>query len=116
MEKTAKYIVFRHKDTGAYLTEYKNEGTLAYEANFIREIKHAKTMSFEAFEAQRKQIKLLAKAMECEILVVEATYDLKHLNGEDAKEIEKEPTVNGKSLVDILHEVGIEMGLDKAGE
>ena len=72
-------------------------------------------MSFEAFEKQRKQIKLLAKAMECEILVVEATYDLKHLNGEDAKEIKKEPTVNGKSISDILREVGIEMGLDKAG-
>ena len=115
MEKTAKYIVFRHKESGAYLTDYKNEGTLAYEANFIKQIKYAKTMSFETFEKQRKQIKLLAKAMGCEVLVVEATYDLKHLNGEDVKEIEKEPTVNRKSLVDILHEVGIEMGLDKAG-
>lgn len=113
MEKTAKYIVFRSKETGAYLTEYKNEGTLAYEANCSNNIRHAKTMSFEAFEAQRKQMKLLAKAFDCEILVVEATYNLKHLNGEDAKEVE--PTVNGKSLVDILHEVGIEMGLDKAG-
>lgn len=113
MEKTAKYIVFRHKDTGAYLTEYKNEGTLAYEANFIKQIKHAKTMDFEAFEAQRKNMKLLAKALDCEILVVEATYDLKYLNGEDVKEVE--PTVNGKSIVDILREVAQEMGLDKAG-
>lgn len=113
MEKTAKYIVFRHKDTGTYLTEYKNEGTLAYEANFIKQIRHAKTMDFEAFEAQRKNMKLLAKALDCEILVVEATYDLKYLNGEDVKEVE--PTVNGKSIVDILREVAQEMGLDKAG-
>lgn len=113
MKLTEKYIVFRSKETGAYLTEYKNEGTLAYEANCSNNIRHAKTMSFEAFEAQRKQMKLLAKAFDCEILVVEATYNLKHLNGEDAKEVE--PKVNGKSLVDILHEVGIEMGLDKAG-
>lgn len=114
MEKTAKYIVFRHKESGAYLTDYKNEGTLAYEANFIKQIRHAKTMDFEAFEAQRKNMKLLAKALDCEILVVEATYDLKHLNGEDVKEVE--PTVNGKSIVDILREVAQEMGLDKAGE
>lgn len=114
MEKTAKYIVFRHKDTGSYLTEYKNEGTLAYEANFIKQIRHAKTMDFEAFEAQRKNMKLLAKALDCEILVVEATYDLKHLNGEDVKEVE--PTVNGKRIVDILREVAQEMGLDKSGE
>ena len=113
MEKTAKYIVFRHKETGAYLTEYKNEGTLAYEANFIKQIRHAKTMDFEAFEAQRKNMKLLAKALDCEILVVEATYDLKHLNGEDVKEVE--PTVNGKSIVDILREVAQEIGLDKEG-
>ena len=71
-------------------------------------------MDFEAFEAQRKNMKLLAKALDCEILVVEATYDLKHLNGEDVKEVE--PTVNGKSIVDILREVAQEMGLDKAGE
>lgn len=114
MEKTAKYIVFRHKESGAYLTDYKNEGTLAYEANFIKQIKHANTMDFEAFEAQIKKMKLLAKALDCEILVVEATYDLKHLNGEDVKEVE--PTVNGKSIVDILREVAQEMGLDKAGE
>ena len=114
MEKTAKYIVFRHKDTGAYLTEYKNEGTLAYEANFIKQIRHAKTMDFEAFEAQRKNMKLLAKALDCEILVVEATYDLKHLNGEDVKEVE--PTVNGKRIVDILREVAQEMGLEESGE
>lgn len=113
MEKTAKYIVFRHKDTGAYLTDYKNEGTLAYEANFIKQIRHAKTMDFEAFEVQRKTMKLLAKALDCEILVVEATYDLKQLNGEDVKEAE--PTVNGKSIADILWEVAQEMGLDKAG-
>lgn len=108
MEKTAKYIVFRHKDTGAYLTEYKNEGTLAYTANYIREIKHAKTMDFEAFEEQRKHIKLLAKALDCEILVVEATYDLKHLNGEDAKEIELSDEAKAKaalrSLLDMLGE------------
>lgn len=114
MEKTAKYIVFRHKETGAYLTDYKNEGTLAYEANFIKQIRHAKTMDFEAFEEQRKRMKLLAKVFDCEILVVEATYDLKQLNGEDVKEVE--PTVNGKSIVDILREVAQEMGLDKAGE
>lgn len=113
MEQTAKYIVFRNKESGAYLTEYKNEGTLAYEANCSNNIRHAKTMSFEAFEEQRKQMKLLAKAFDCEILVVEATYDLKKLNGEEPQEIAL--ATNGKSIVDILREVGIEMGLDKAG-
>ena len=114
MKKTEKYIVFRNKETGAYLVDYKNEGTLAYKANYIREIKHAKTMGFEAFEEQREKVELLARAMDCEILVVEATYDLKHLNGEDVKEVA--PTVNGKNIFDVLSELGLKMGLDKAGE
>ena len=54
-------------------------------------------------------MKLLAKALDCEIIVVEANYDLKYLNGEDAKEVEIK--VNGKSIVDMLHELGKEMGL-----
>lgn len=116
MEKTAKYIVFRNKEVGAYLVDYKSQGTLAYEANYTWDIKQAALISFESFEEQRKQMKLLAKTMGCEVLVVEAMYNLKHLNGEDAKEIEKEPTINGKSIVDILREVGQEMGLEQAGE
>lgn len=89
MKETEKYIVFRNKETGAYLVDYKNEGTLAYKANYIREIKHAKTMSFESFEEQKTKTELLAKTMGCEILVVEATYDVKRVNGEDVKEIER---------------------------
>ena len=106
MQLTEKYIVFRNKKSGAYLVDYKNEGTLAYTTHYIREIKHAKTMEFKAYEVQREQIDLLAKTFDCEILVVEATYDLKHLNGEDAQEIEMpaEEPVNEvlRSLLDML--------------
>lgn len=116
MNKTEKYVVFRNKEAGAYLVDYKSQGTLAYEAHYTWDIKQAALISFESFEEQRKQMKLLAKTMGCEVLVVEATYNLKHLNGEDAKEIEKEPTVNGKSVIDILREVGQEMGLEEVGE
>ena len=108
MKLTEKYIVFRNKESGAYLDEYKNEGTLAYKASYVREIKHAKTMDFEAFEEQRKQVELLAKTMECEILVVDATYDLKQLNGEDAKEMKMTEEEQAKealrSLLDMLGE------------
>lgn len=108
MKKTEKYIVFRNQETGAYLVDYKNECTLAYTAHYIREIKHAKTMSFEAFEEQKSKIELLAKTMDCEILVVEATYDVKHVNGEDAKEIEMSDEAKSKaalrSLLDMLGE------------
>ena len=107
MKKTEKYIVFRNKETGAYLVEYKNEGTLAYKAEYIDAIKHAKTMSFEAFEEQREQVELMAKVFECEILVVEATYDLKQLNGEDVQEIEMtEKTKRAAALSALLNMLG----------
>ena len=59
-------------------------------------------------------MKLLAKVFDCEILVVEATYDLKKLNGEEPQEIAL--ATNGKSIVDILREVAQEMGLEESGE
>ena len=113
MEQTKKFIVFRNTETGTFLQEYKSRGTLAYEAEYVNSLTHATKMSFESFEEQREKVELMAKVFDCEILVVEATYDLKQLNGEDVKEVE--PTVNGKSIVDILREVAQEMGLDEAG-
>ena len=47
MKKTEKYIVFRNQETGAYLVDYKNEGTLAYITHYIREIKHVKQLNGE---------------------------------------------------------------------
>lgn len=115
MEKTEKFIVFREKTVGQYLADYKNQGTLAYEANYVDDIAKAATINFTAYKDQKQKMKLLAKAFDCEILVVEATYHLTHLNGEDAKEIDKEPTVNGKSIFDVLSELRVKMGLDETG-
>lgn len=114
MELINKFVVLRNTETGTFLQEYKSRGTLAYEAEYVNSLTHATKMSFESFEEQKEKVELLAQAFDCEILVVEATYDLKYLNGEDVKEVE--PTVNEKSIVDILREVAQEMGLDKAGE
>lgn len=108
MEQTKKFIVFRDKETGNFLQEYKSRGTLAYEADYVNSLTHATKMSFESFEEQREKLELMAKVFDCEILVVEATYDLKHLNGEDAKEIELSDEAKAKaalrSLLDMLGE------------
>ena len=118
MEKTAKYVVIRNTESGIFLTDYqsKGNGSFAYEASYIEAIQHAASIDVESFEEQKEEMESLAKALGGEVLVVEATYNLKHLNGEEAKEIEMEPKVNGKSLFDVLREVGQEMGLEQAGE
>ena len=89
MQETEKYIVFRHKKTGYYLESYKSNGALAFEAEFTDTIKQAAITSVEAFEEQKKQFKSIAKAMDCEVILVEATFDLKYLNGGEVKEIER---------------------------
>ncbi len=42
MKHTDKFAVLRHKETGAFLNEYKSkEGTFAYSADFINDLRHA---------------------------------------------------------------------------
>lgn len=89
MKKTEQFIIFRNKKNGYYLEGYKSQGTLAFEADFTDAIKQAAVTSVEAFEKQKKQFKSIAKAMDCEVVVVEATFELKYLNGGEVNEIER---------------------------
>lgn len=97
MKETKQFIVFRNKKTGYYLESYKSKGTLAFDAEFTNTIKQAAMTSVEAFEEQKQQFKSIAKAMDCEVILVEATFNLKYLNGGEVKEIERgEDAVNLK--------------------
>lgn len=107
MELTKKYIVFRDKETGNFLQDYNSRGTLAYEANYIDTILKAAPMSFEMFEKEKESHEALAKAFDCEIVVVEATFNLKHLNGKDAKEIKVSDEAKSKAaLLSLLEMLG----------
>ena len=76
MEKTEKYIVFRDKETGDYLLDYNSRGTLAYGATYIDSILKAAPMDFKQFEEEKETYEALAKAFDCEIVVVEATFEI----------------------------------------
>jgi hypothetical protein len=108
MKLTEKYIVFRDKETGNFLQDYNSRGTLAYDANYIDTILKAAPMSFEQFAEEKEQYEALAKVFDCEIVVVEGTFDLKRPDGEDAKEIELSDEAKAKaalrSLLDMLGE------------
>ena len=105
MELTKKYIVFRDKETGDYLLDYKSRSTLAYDATYIDSILKAAPMDFEQFEEEKETYEALAKALDCEIVVVEATYDLKYLNGKDAKEIKMSDEAKAKAALSELLEM-----------
>lgn len=88
MKHTDKFAVLRHKETGAFLNEYKSkEGTFAYSADFINDLRYAAKNELKAIESQKEDFEKLANAFDCEILVVEAEYTLKTLEGDEPEEL-----------------------------
>lgn len=87
---TTKYYVLRNKENGTFLKKFHDKGTLAYHTETTEDIHKALTMIPEAYEAQKKQMKLLAKTLGAEIVEVNATFELTYPNGDEIREIEKD--------------------------
>lgn len=91
MKKTEKFIVLRDKNTGDYIQNYKNnEGAFTFSARLTSEIQDAATNlidSIEIVENDGQSLKALAQGLGSEILVVEAEYTLKTLDGEEPKDL-----------------------------
>lgn len=91
MKKTEKFIVLRDKSTGGYIQNYKNnEGAFTFSARLTSDIQDAATNlieSLEIIENNGQDLKALAQGLECEILVVEAEYTLKTLDGEEPEDL-----------------------------
>lgn len=94
MKKTEKFIVLRNKNTGEYIQNYKNnEGAFTFSARLTSEIQDAATNlidSLEIVENGGQDLKALAQGLGSEILVVEAEYTLKTLDGEEPKDLTEE--------------------------
>lgn len=88
MKKTETFIVLRNKKTGNFLLKYKsNDQTLAYLAEYTKELKYAAKNEVEATKIQIEDFTKLANALNCELLEVTATYELKTLDGEEPEEL-----------------------------
>lgn len=87
---TTKYYVLRNKENGTFLKKFHDKCTLAYHTETTKDIHKALTMIPEAYEMQKKQLKLLAKALGAEIVEVNATFELTYPNGDEIREIEKD--------------------------
>ena len=90
MKKTEKFIVLRNKNTGDYIQNYKNnEGAFTFSACLTSEIQDAATNlidSLEIAENDGQSLKALAQGLGSEILVVEAEYTIKTLDGEEPED------------------------------
>lgn len=91
MKKTENFIVLRNINTGDYIQNYKNnEGAFTFSAQLTENIQDAATNlidSLKVIENDGQDLKALAKGLGCEILVVEAEYTLKTLDGEEPKNL-----------------------------
>ena len=97
MKKTETFIVFRNKKTGNFLLKYKSKDqTLAYSAEYTKELKRAAKNEVEVTKLQIEGFAKLANALNCELLEVTATYDLKTLDGEEPEDL-TDKTENSKS-------------------
>lgn len=91
MKITEKFVVIRSTETGHYLMKYKsNEGAFAYNSTWTDDLQDAATEILEAIEKQSDQMHNIAKALKGELLVVNATYELETLDGNEPKDLTKE--------------------------
>ena len=94
MKKTEKFIVLRNRNTGDYIQNYKNnEGAFTFSAQLTEDIQDAATNlidSLEIIENDGQDLKALAQGLGCEILVVEAEYTLKTLDGKEPEDLTEE--------------------------
>lgn len=88
MKKTETFVVLRDKETGRFLVEYKNNGrALAYSVKNTDKLSNASKNDVTATKEQIEEFEKLANAFDCEILVVEAEYTLKTLDGKEPEEL-----------------------------
>lgn len=91
MKKTEKFVVIRSLETGQYLMKYKsNEGAFAYSATWSEELQDAATNTLKSIEDQANTLQKVAEAFGGELLVVNATYELETLDGEEPKDLMEE--------------------------
>ena len=91
MKQQKTFIVLRNKKTGSFLLKFKSKKqTLAYSAEYTKRLEHAAKNEVEATKVQIEDFTKLANALNCELLEVTATYELKTLDGEEPEELIKE--------------------------
>lgn len=107
MKHTNKFAVLRNKKSGTFLKEYKSKkGTFAYSVDYTNDLKQAAKNVLKAIEDQKEEFEKLANALNCEILVVEAEYTLKTLDGNEPEDltesIEEAKKETFKNLLEML--------------
>lgn len=105
MKQTEKQVVFYSAEKDGFLGEYKDRGTLAFEASFSEGLKNALSIPLKSYEDQKDELDKLAEAFDCEVLIVEVEYNVTKLDGSDFERTEREGSLKDgiKALMELLN-------------
>ena len=100
MKENNKQVVFYSAEKDGFLGKYKDRGSLAFEAGFSEDLENALSMPLESYEDQKDELGKLAELFGCEVLIVEAEYNVAKLDGSDFERTERK-----ESMKDRIEEV-----------
>lgn len=105
MKLTETQVVFYNAKKDGFLKSYKDKGNLVFEAVFGDRLWQALQLPIEFYEKQKNNLDKLAEAFDCEVLIVEAEYNVTKLDGSDFERTEREgSSKNGiKALMELLN-------------
>ena len=89
MKENNKQVVFYSTEKDGFLESYKDKGSLVYKAVFTDHLREALYLPIEPYEDQKNDIDKLAEAFGCEVLIVEAEYNVTKLDGSDFERTER---------------------------
>lgn len=92
MKENNKQVVFYSAEKDGFLESYKDKGSLVFKAVFVDSLWRALQLPIEFYEKQKNNIDKLAEAFDCEVLIVEAEYNVTKLDGSDFERTEREET------------------------
>lgn len=104
MKENNKQVVFYSAEKDGFLESYKDKGSLVFTAVFTDRLENALSLPLEPYEEQKDELDKLAEAMGCEVLIVEAEYNVTKLDGSDFERTEREESMKDgiKALLELL--------------
>ena len=104
MKENNKQVVFYSAEKDGFLESYKDKGSLVFTAVFTERLEKALFLPLEPYEEQKNKLDKLAEAFGCEVLIVEAEYNVTKLDGSDFERTEREPSLEDslKTLMELF--------------
>lgn len=104
MKENNKHIVFYSAEKDGFLMSYKDKGNIAFTATFDERLWKGLQLPFEPYEKQKADIDKLAEVFGCEVLIVEAEFNVTKLDGSDFERTKREPTFEDgfKALMELF--------------